>query len=50
MKSTSNDERAKLEITSTFKSEDLIRFGYWINPIGKAGYRVKPIDFASVGI
>ncbi|KRX06750.1 hypothetical protein PPERSA_09152 [Pseudocohnilembus persalinus] len=26
------------------------RFEYWINPVGKTGYRVKPIDFASINI
>lgn len=50
LKSTSNEERQKIEILSDFAPLSYIRYGFWINSVGKAGYRVKPIDFYTIGI
>lgn len=50
LKSTSNEERQKIEIYSSFAAFPHLRYGYWINPVGKAGYRIKPIDFTNINI
>jgi hypothetical protein len=51
VKSTSYEEKARLEILSDLRATSLVRYGYWINPIGKSGgFRVAPIDFAPLGI
>jgi hypothetical protein len=42
------EERLKYEILRTWTDSPLFKFGIWYNPINKAGYRMKPIEYPSL--
>jgi cancer susceptibility candidate protein 1 len=44
------DEKHKQEIFKVYQPLPDIRFGLWINPNSKSGYRHKPIDFQELEV
>lgn len=42
------DERFKYEISREWSDSSLFKFSIWYNPIARAGYRMKPVDFKTV--
>lgn len=49
-KSFKQDEKQKQEIIKLYPEYKDFKYGLWINPNSKTGYRHKPIDFYSLGI
>ncbi len=49
-KQRGQDEKYKQDIYKILKSNRDARFGIFINPNAKAGFRFKPIDFGDTGI
>jgi len=45
MQSTAFEERQKAEILREYSLFNQIKYAYWINPIGKSGRRIKPVEF-----
>lgn len=39
------EDRFKYEILRGCNNSDVFKFGIWYNPISKAGYRMKPVEF-----
>ena len=45
MKMGKDDSKNKLEITKMYSNNRFIKYGIWINPNAKGGFRIKPVDF-----
>ncbi|KAL4427572.1 hypothetical protein ABPG74_012963 [Tetrahymena malaccensis] len=50
IKSTAFEERQKVEITQEYIELPKIKYMFWINPVGKGGLRIKPVDFNSTKV
>ncbi|KAL4467947.1 hypothetical protein ABPG72_022861 [Tetrahymena utriculariae] len=50
IKSTAFEERQKVEITQEYVELPKIKYMFWINPVGKGGLRIKPVDFNSTKV
>lgn len=42
------EERLKYEILKEWADSESFKFGIWYNPISKAGYRIKPVEFLQI--
>ena len=50
MKMGKEDSKNKLEITKMYSNNSLIKYGIWINPNAKGGFRIKPIEFQQLKV
>jgi len=44
------EDKNKLEIIKMYSNNRLIKYGIWINPNSKGGFRIKPIEFIELKV
>ncbi len=44
------EDNKKIEILRIYGDKKYIKYGIWINPNSKSGFRIKPVDFMEVGV
>ncbi|EAR82087.2 cancer susceptibility protein, putative (macronuclear) [Tetrahymena thermophila SB210] len=50
IKSTAFEERQKVEITQEYVELPKIKYMFWINPVGKGGLRIKPVEYINTKV